>query len=340
MFYNEDKKWDRLYTAMMIPYKDGTFEIDYEGFRKVVRFFLTPKFIEEGNGGLIVNPEAGEIFYLTDEEKQRLLEITLEEAKGKLPVFCGICSLRTEGYARDSAAAKAAGADGLFFCPPMGSGDITYAWNSVKYPEIWIDILKAMVDASDLPIIVHPTTNPSIYGVGLPIEPALEICKSIPNVVGWKMTYSYQGWQLIAKAFRTQLDHHVGILGAPTDLWHTALMNNNFDGSVNGLLTAEYEKHVDLVYKWKTGDYEGALKVLHNGLLEFSQYIYEDYSRLHIRYKIAAWLTGVVNAPFMRPPQPTPRKLEVENVAKLLRSMGTAVISQNKIDNVLVQLTR
>jgi len=35
-------------------------------------------------GGLCINPEAGEIFYLTRQEKRRVLEIAMEEAHGKV----------------------------------------------------------------------------------------------------------------------------------------------------------------------------------------------------------------------------------------------------------------
>jgi dihydrodipicolinate synthase/N-acetylneuraminate lyase len=334
-----NKKWDYLYDAVMLPYKKGTFDIDWDAYRKMVRYHLKPEFVEAG-AAIICNPEAGEIFYLTEEEKLKVLEVTLEEVNGKFPVFCGVCALRTEDYAKSAEAAKKAGADGLFFCPPMGSGDITYAWDPFHYPEYWTDILHAIVKKADLPIIMHPTSGVSKFGVGLPVEPSLAICKEIPNIVGWKMTYSYLGWTLIAKAFRTKLDRHVAILGAPSDIWHTALVNGEFDGCVNGLMTASMEQHTSLVTKFRSGDYQGFLDLLHGGFLDFARYVYDDYSRLHIRYKIATWMRGFMPEPFMRPPQPVAMKSEVKELHRLMKKMGADIIDEAEIKRVSDKLPR
>ena len=64
-------------------------------YRRYVRYFADdPRFAREG--GLCINPEAGEIFYLSREEKRRVLEIAMEEAHGKLPIIAGTWALTTE----------------------------------------------------------------------------------------------------------------------------------------------------------------------------------------------------------------------------------------------------
>jgi 4-hydroxy-tetrahydrodipicolinate synthase len=40
-------------------------------------------------GGVCINPEAAQIFYLTRAEKSRKLQIAIEEAGGKVPIFAG-----------------------------------------------------------------------------------------------------------------------------------------------------------------------------------------------------------------------------------------------------------
>jgi len=51
-------RWDRIYSAGVVPYKRGTYQIDYDAYRRLLRYFLQPKFVDAG-GGIIVNPEAG-----------------------------------------------------------------------------------------------------------------------------------------------------------------------------------------------------------------------------------------------------------------------------------------
>lgn len=129
------KQFNKLFVALVVPYRKGTFDIDYDAFRKLVRYFLQPKFTEAG-GAIIVNPEAGEVFYLSYEEKRRLLEVAMEEIDGRVMVFAGAIDKTTELTVADAVAAKELGADGLFFCPPMGSGDVTRGLNLDNHPEV------------------------------------------------------------------------------------------------------------------------------------------------------------------------------------------------------------
>jgi len=331
------KRWDAIYVAVVVPYKEDSYEVDYEAFRGLIRYFLQPKFVDAG-GGIIVNPEAGEIFYLTHEEKKRLIEIAVEEAKGKVPLFTGIFDMTTENAARDAVVAKEAGVDGWFFIPPTGSGDITYAWNPEKYPEIWIDWTKAIDEAVDLPIIVHPTSGTSpFYGVGLPVGPTVKMCTEVPNIVGWKMTYSLQGYKAISEALRS-LDRHVGVFAAPADLFHENLLNDQFDGTVSGAFCYAMEPMIDHIEAWKRNDLAEARRIWNGGLKRLQDYVYSDYARLHIRYKIGAWLRGLVPSPFMRPPQPKPKKEEILQMKSLLSGAGLDVISDRDIDRVMARL--
>ena len=337
MAKNSGTKWDRIFTAVVVPYKRGTFEIDYGAYRKLLRYFLQPKFVDAG-GAIIVNPEAGEIFYLSYEEKKKIVEIAVEEVAGKVPLFAGAIDATTEGIVRDAVTAKKAGVDGIFFIPPMGSGDITYAWNPEKYPEVWIDIARAIDKAVNLPIIVHPTSgvNP-MYGVGLPVGPTLKMCNAVRNIVGWKMTYNYPGWKTVGEGLRS-LDHHVAILGAPSDLWHVFLMLEMFDGTVNGGLNYGMEPMIDHIQAWKRNDLMEARRIWNAGLGKLNDFVYADYARLHVRYKIGAWLRGFLAHPFMRPPQPQAKKEEIKQMAALLKGTGLKIVGESEIKQILSKL--
>ena len=104
--------------------------------------------------------------------------------------------------------------DGLFLLPPAGCIDLVTMWNAEKYPEYWLDQIRAIDDAANLPVITHPVATPTPqWGLGVPGEAARLICREIPNIIGWKMIYNYEGQRKMWKILRS-LDRHVSIMAA------------------------------------------------------------------------------------------------------------------------------
>jgi 4-hydroxy-tetrahydrodipicolinate synthase len=48
--------------------------------------------------------------------------------------------------------------------------------------------------------------------------------------------------------------------------------------------------------------------------------------RLHVRYKTATWLRGLIPNPFMRSPVPKPRQEEIDTLYRLLQAADMPVI--------------
>ena len=71
-------EYDRMFVASVTPFKPATEDIDFTAFRNYMRYWAQPKFTNAG-GAVLVSPEAGEAFYLTQQEKLQLAEIALEE---------------------------------------------------------------------------------------------------------------------------------------------------------------------------------------------------------------------------------------------------------------------
>ncbi len=332
------RKFDRLFVAVLTPMKED-YTIDEPAMRNFLRYFMQRKFIDAG-GAIIINPEAGELFALRRQEKRRNVEIALEECGGKVPIFAGVIDINTEDAVKVAVDAKEVGADGLFLMPPIGSQDIGTTWNAEKYPEVFIDMAKAEVDAVDLPAIVHPVGSPSpAFGIGLPLNVTIEACTKIPNIVGWKMTYSDPGSIIIAKALRA-LDHHVGIFRAGARFFHENLATDYFDGTVTGSLNYAMESMIDHIGAWKRMRIEEACRIWKSGLEDLQEYVYSDYSRLHVRYKIATWLRALIPLPFMRPPMPKPRGEEVMALRHLLAKAGYEVIPERDSDSILKKITQ
>jgi dihydrodipicolinate synthase/N-acetylneuraminate lyase len=333
-----ESKYARHYAAVVTPFKEN-FEIDEAALRRHLRYFMQPKFAAAG-GGVIINPEAGEIYYMSREEKRRNVEIAIEECGGKVPVFAGVIDLRTEDAVKVAVDAKEAGADGLFLLPPIGMMDITSSWDPEKYPEVWIDMAKAEVAAADLPAIVHPVAGRTpTFGIGLPLAPALLMCREIPNIVGWKMTYNYEGTKIMAKGLKT-LERHVAVLIATGRYFHEHLSTGILEGTLSGSYNYAMEPMMAHLGAWQRQDIAEASRIWNSGVAELHSYVYSDYSRLHVRYKTATWLRGLIPSPFMRPPQPQPRREEVKSLAEHLQKTGLSVIEDDAIGYVVNRLKR
>lgn len=66
--------------------------------------------------------------------------------------------------------------------------------------------------------------------------------------------------------------------------------------------------------------------------------IFEDIGRLHVRYKTAVWLRGLIKTPVMRPPMPKPRLAEIEEIAKALVRANLPIIPESDIKQVIKSL--
>lgn len=51
----------------------------------------------EAGVAIIINPEAGEVFYLDREERRRIVEVAVDQVAGRGPVVAGVIDNTTEG---------------------------------------------------------------------------------------------------------------------------------------------------------------------------------------------------------------------------------------------------
>lgn len=321
----------RYYTAAVLPY-DSDGRIDEEAYRRQIRYYLQPRFADVG--GFIANAEAGEIYYLSPEEKYRLVEIAREEIDGRMPLFSGVFELTTAGCVESAKRIKDLGVDGLFLMPPAGCIDLVTAWKSDQYPEYWLDQIKAIDDAVDLPIIAHPVASPSPqWGIGVAGESARLICQEVPNIIGWKGIYSYEGLRRLWIILRS-LDRDVAIMAAGGRFFHEYLAHGVMDGTVSGSWVYALEPMLDHIDAWKANDLDGARRIWYEGGLgALHDYIYSDYSRLHLRYKIAAWVRDLIPSPLARAPMPRPKADEVKAIYALMKQANIPVIPESRLSD-------
>src|SRR5689334_7578989 len=155
-------------TALVTPFRRDL-SLDESTLRALVR-----RQIEAGINFLVPCGTTGESPTLTHKEHLRVVEITLEEAKGKVPVLAGAGGYNTHEVIELARELESMGADGILSVTPY--------YNKPTQEGLY-QHYKAIASAIRLPIVVY-----SVQGrTGVNVEPAtLARLAEIENIVGVK----------------------------------------------------------------------------------------------------------------------------------------------------------
>src|SRR5215475_6452090 len=155
-------------TALVTPFREDQL-LDEAGMRRLVR-----RQIDAGINFLVPCGTTGESPTLTHAEHLRVVDITLEEAKGRVPVLAGAGGYNTREVIELARELEEMGVDGILSVTP---------YYNKPTPEGLYQHYKAIAAAIDLPIIVY-----SIQGrTGINVEPAtLARLAQIENIIGVK----------------------------------------------------------------------------------------------------------------------------------------------------------
>lgn len=136
-----------------------TRELDVASLERLAAFL-----IEAGVHGLFVTGSSGEVAYLPDDVRYRVLEVVAGVSAGQVPVLAGIIDTTTPRVIEHARAAKAAGADALVATAPF------YA---PTHPAEFFGHFRAIRAAVDLPLVAYDI--PSSVGSALPAEVVAEL---------------------------------------------------------------------------------------------------------------------------------------------------------------------
>ncbi|MCL2184838.1 MAG: 4-hydroxy-tetrahydrodipicolinate synthase [Treponema sp.] len=155
------------FTALVTPMKESG-EIDYDGFHKLIEFQ-----IKEGIDGIVPLGTTGENPTLDESEEEKLIEIAVKDAKGKIPVIVGAGSNDTRHMIKYAERAKKMGADAALVVTPY--------YNKPNDD----GLLRHFEEAAKvgIPIIVYNIASRT--GRNIPIALMKEIAK-IPGICGVK----------------------------------------------------------------------------------------------------------------------------------------------------------
>lgn len=156
------------FPALITPFKNG--EVDEKSFRKFVNWQIA-----EGSHGLVPVGTTGESPTVTPEEHKRVIEICIEEAKGRVPVIAGAGSNSTAEAIEYTEHAKEAGADAALIVVPY--------YNKPTQEGIYAHF-AAIARAVDIPIIVYNVPGRTVANIS--VETLTRLSKDFGNIVGTK----------------------------------------------------------------------------------------------------------------------------------------------------------
>ena len=161
-------KFQGSFPALITPMKNGA--VDEAAYRKFVAWH-----IKEGSHGLVPVGTTGESPTVTPAEHKRLIEICVEEARGKVPVIAGAGSNNTAEAIEYAAHAKKAGADAALIVVPY--------YNKPTQEGIY-QHYRAITKAVDIPIFVYNVPGRTVANCS--VETLDRLAKDCKNIIGTK----------------------------------------------------------------------------------------------------------------------------------------------------------
>jgi 4-hydroxy-tetrahydrodipicolinate synthase len=154
-------------TALITPFKNGS--LDEEALRRFVDWQIT-----EGTHGLVPTGTTGESPTLNFDEHKRVIDITIETARGRVPVIAGTGSNATDEAIELSTHAEKSGADGILIVNP---------YYNKPTQEGLFQHFKAINDRVGIPIVIY--NIPGRTNVDMSVETMARVYE-LKNVVGVK----------------------------------------------------------------------------------------------------------------------------------------------------------
>ena len=156
------------FPALITPMKHG--KVDEQAFRKFVNWQ-----IDQGSHGMVPVGTTGESPTLTPEEHKAVIEMCIEEVRGRVPVIAGAGSNSTAEAIDYTFHAKEAGADAALVVVPY--------YNKPTQEGLY-QHFRAIADAVDIPIFVYNVPGRTVANIS--VETLARLSKDCKNIIGTK----------------------------------------------------------------------------------------------------------------------------------------------------------
>jgi len=293
------------------PFKpDG--EIDEDSFSSLIRFL-----IDNGVHALWIEGSSGEFSSLTIEERKRLYELSVEEAKGKVPVLAGVSHSSTKVAVELAKHAEKAGADAVQATPPF------YFQSSQSS---LFKHYKAIKEAVNIPVAMYDNVGTTHHT--LSIDLIVRMVKELGIRTIKICPYPHQTPLEKAMKLKEILGDEINNIVASAQYAYWAFSMGVADGVVSAPLNVAPREFVEMYEAVKRGDDSTAQEIQYRKLLPLTfcsfflsreEMIYTQIGKLILKWR------GVISHETVRKPLSPLKDWQI----KYVRSMAeyTGIIS-------------
>jgi 4-hydroxy-tetrahydrodipicolinate synthase len=236
------------HVPFVTPFKDD-FCLDEEGLRRLINYLIE----EEKVDGLVPCGTTGESPTLDHEEHNKVIEITVKEARGRVPVIAGTGSNSTQEAIMMTRHAEEAGADatlqvGPYYNKPTMDGMLAH--------------FEAIANNTKLPILIY--NIPGRTGKNIEPQTIIQLAE-IDNIVGLKDACAdlAQTMEIIAGTKRKGKTFYV--LSGEDALTYS-MMALGGDGAISAVANVIGKEYTQLCRLMKAGQWVEAREIHYNTL--------------------------------------------------------------------------
>ncbi len=277
----EQRSFHGVYPPMMTPFKTNG-DVDFDGFVKNIE-----RWNDTDLGGYVVLGSNSEAAYLTDEEKLRCIEVTVQSAGKNKIIIAGTGLESTRETIRLTNEAAKRGANAALILTPGYYGD-------KMGDAALINHFTAVADHSAVPIILYNV--PKFTHVTISLD-AAKILSQHPNIHGMKDS---SGDVPRLEALKNILPKDFTLFVGTASAWYPGI-ELGLRAGIMALANCAPKECIDVLKHYQNGEQQKA-KELYTRLLPLNVAVTATYGVAGLKY--AAEMLGYVGGSVRSPLQP------------------------------------
>ncbi len=292
--------WAGCGTALVTPFTTSG-ALDEAAVRR-----LTRRQIDGGIHFLVPCGTTGESPTLSDTERQRVVEIVVDEAAGRIPVLAGAGGYNTReviGLAREM---ERVGASGLLSVAP---------YYNKPSPEGMYQHFRSIAESTALPVIVYNV--PGRTGCNIDVATLVRLA-AIPNIVGVKEASA--NMTQMCEICRASPSDFTVLSG--DDAFTLPLMAVGGKGVISVAANEAPTEMAQMVEAAERGDFKAA-RALHTRLLPLMLVNFVESNPIPVKAAMA-WM-GLLEEVYRLPMVP-PREASRQKIEQVLSDLGLATV--------------